>query len=292
MLLSILAVIAPIFFTAFLGFCWSAFKQPYHGEFVSKLVMNIGCPCLILSTMTEASIPLDHFGLIGMVTASGLLAFFIINRVFIHIMKDEWRTYMSSLSFANTGNMGVPICLFAFGESALALSLTVFMVTSMLHFSLGVSWSSGQAAFKTLLRSPVFYSAILAAILVVLQIKLPTALFNMLDLVGSMAIPLMLFSLGVSLHSIRVNQLGRSSAYAVFRLLSGFLVGLVLCEVFQLEGMIRGVVLIQSTMPSAVFNYLIASTFHREPEKVAAVVVISTMLSFVSLPLLLWFVMI
>ena len=291
MIVEILAVITPIFFAASLGFLWSYQKQPYNAQFVSKLVMNIGCPCLILSTITQADIPLAGFGQISLVTATGLFIFAAINRLLILAFKDDYRTYMSSLTFANTGNMGVPICLFAFGADALALSLTVFMVTSMFHFSFGVSWASGQHPFKTLLKTPVFYAAIIAAFMVILQLKLPKPAFNMLSLVGDMAIPLMLFSLGVSLHSLKVNDLGRSGIYAVARLSIGFAVGLLLCRIYQLEGLIAGIVIIQSSMPSAVFNYLIAVTYKRDPEKVAAVVVLSTALSFLTLPILLWFVM-
>lgn len=291
MLIKIIAVIAPIFFMALIGYFWSYYKQPYNAEFVSKLVMNIGCPCLILATITQANIPLAGFKQIALVTAVGLLLFAIIFRGLIYCMGDDYRTYMSSLTFANTGNMGVPICLFAFGEGALALSLTFFMITSLFHFTFGVAWASGQSPFKTLLKTPVFYATMLAVLMVLLQQKLPLALFNMLSLVGDMAIPLMLFSLGVSLHSLKIADIGSSGLYATARLLIGFVVGLLLCWWFELEGVVRGIVLIQSTMPSAVFNYLIAVTYQREPEKVAAVVVLSTVLSFIVLPALLWFVL-
>ena len=290
MILEIIAVIAPIFFTASIGFLWSYFQQPYNAQFVSKLVMNIGCPCLILSTITQADIPLDSFKQVSLITASALLISAVVFRGVIYALGDDYRTYMSSLTFANTGNMGVPICLFAFGQDALALSLTLFMVTSLFHFTFGVSWASGAHPLKTLLKTPVFYAAIVAAAMVLLEYKLPIALFNMLSLVGDMAIPLMLFSLGISLHSLKISDLGRSGVYAVARLLIGFSVGLLVCEWFELEGLMRGVILIQSAMPSAVFNYLIAVTYQREAEKVAAVVVLSTALSFITLPALLWFV--
>lgn len=289
MIVEIVAVIAPIFFTALIGFSWSYFKQPYNAQFVSKLVMNIGCPCLILATITQAEIPLESFKEAALVTTLGLCLFALIFRGLIYVLGDDYRTYMSSLTFANTGNMGVPICLFAFGQDALALSLTVFMVTSLFHFTFGVSWASGESPFKTLLKTPVFYATMLAVFMVVFSMKLPLAILNMLNLVGDMAIPLMLFSLGVSLHSLKINDLGRSGLYAVARLLIGFSVGLFLCEVFELDGLLRGVVLVQSAMPSAVFNYLIAVTYNRDPEKVAGVVVLSTALSFITLPALLWF---
>ncbi|NRA41236.1 MAG: AEC family transporter [Pseudomonadales bacterium] len=291
MLIAILAVIAPIFFAAALGFIWSALKQPYNAEFVSRLVMNIGCPCLIISTLSQATISMNDFSQVALATLLLLAMYYPINRLLIRCLADDTRSYMSSLTFANTGNMGVPICLFAFGDTALALALTVFMVTSMLHFSLGVAWTSGKPALQTLFKSPVFYSALLSIVIVLNQISLPLAVMNSLSLVGDMAIPLMLFSLGVSLHSLRINDVAKSSFYAAARLFVGFILGYAVVELLALEGLIRGVILIQAAMPSAVFNYLIAATFKQQAEKVAAVVVISTLMSFCSLPLLLWFVM-
>jgi len=287
----IFAVIAPIFFTAALGFLWSYFKQPYQADFVSKLVMQIGCPCLIIATLSETKISTEDFSQIALLTLLGLFGFYLFNRLFIAWMKDDKRTYLSALTFANTGNMGAPICLYAFGEQALALSLSLFMVTSLLHFSLGVAWTSRQSALTTLLKAPVFYSTIVAVTMVLADLSLPKPVYNMLSLVGDMAIPLMLFSLGVSLHSLKSADLRKSTVYALARLLSGFGIGFLLCEIFALSGIMRGVVLIQASMPSAVFNYLIASSAKQEPEKVAAIVVISTLISFICLPFLLWYVM-
>ncbi len=290
MYIQIFTVIAPIFFIALMGFIWSYCKLGYDERFVSRLIMNVAAPCLILATMLKADISTDELYRISLITISGLGLLLIANSVLLKLSKASFRTYFSSLTFANTGNMGVPICLFAFGEHGMALALIVFMVTCMFHFSIGVSLAGDKHPLVILLLSPVFYAALLSFFMVINSLSLPKAIFNTVELFGGIAIPLMIFSLGVSLQSLHASSFWRSLFFAVMRLLIGFMVGLALCWLFDLTGLIKGVVLIQSAMPSAVFNYLLAANYQRQPDEIAGVVVFSTLLSFISLPLLLWFV--
>ncbi len=285
----IFAVIAPILFIALLGYLWSLYKLRYDAQFVSKIVMDVASPCLILATLLKADIDTSEVINMTVITVTGLALLFFFSYIVIKITGVQWRTYMPSLVFSNTGNMGIPISLFAFGEHALALSLIIFMVTSLFHFSVGVSIVGNKHPFHTLMTSPVFYATALAFFFLFTGYKLPASIFNTVKLLGDMAIPLMIFSLGVSLHSLKPKSFTRSLFFGVMRLVVGFCVGLIVCWIFDLKGAVRGVVMIQSAMPSAVFNYLLALNFNREKEEVAGVVVCSTVISFLTLPLLLWY---
>ena len=223
------------------------------------------------------------------VTLTGLVFLFVFNALLIRLTKVPWRSHIISLTFANTGNMGVPVALFAFGQHALALALVMFMVTSLVHFSVGVAIIGGKHPLHTLATSPVFYAAVLSFYLLFSHNGLPPAVFNTVNMLGNVAIPLMIFSLGVSLHSLKMKSLSRSFFFGAARLVIGFTVGLLLCGIFDLHGVVRGVVMILSSMPSAVFNYLLALNYNREKEEVAGIVVSSTLLAFMTLPLLLWF---
>jgi predicted permease len=99
-----------------------------------------------------------------------------------------------------------------------------------------------------------------------------------------MAIPLMLVALGHALGSFRVRRLPVAAGIAVARLGLGFGMGVALAAVLGLEGTARGVVIIESAMPVAVFNYLLAARYDRHPEDVAGAIVVSTLLAFVLLP--------
>ena len=264
--------------------------MPYSGDFVGRLVMNIGAPCLIIATLGKVIIPEQQLQHLALITVMGLALVALLAYSALRLLKGKVRVYMPSLLFANTGNMGLPLCLFAFGEEGLALSLIIFMVTATLHFSIGVALVGRMHPLRSLLSSPVFYAALLAVVLILTQWKLPLWISNTIGILGDMSIPLMLISLGVSLARLQVKSLSRALLYSLLRLGIGFSVGCLLVSLFALDGLVRGVVLIQFSMPAAVFNYLLADRYGQSPQEVAGFVIISTLLSFLSLPLLLWFV--
>lgn len=135
---------------------------------------------------------------------------------------------------------------------------------------------------------PILYAVLLAVLLLWQDWRLPAPVLNATQLIGGMAIPLMLIALGVSLQRLQVRHWKKALIYSLARIAGGLAVGLLVCWLLGLDGVERGVVLLQSSMPVAVFNYLFAERFQRQPEAVAGVVVMSTVLSFISVPLLLW----
>jgi predicted permease len=140
---------------------------------------------------------------------------------------------------------------------------------------------------RAALTTPLPYAVVAAALFLAFDARPPAWLVNTTELLGDMTIPLMLVALGVSLARLRVVRALRTAAVAVLRLLMGLGVGLALAALFGLEGVARGVFIIESTMPVAVFNYLFAHVYGREAEAVASAIVISTLISFATLPLLL-----
>ena len=205
----------------------------------------------------------------------------------IRLSGQSFRVFLPSLTFANTGNMGIPLCMLAFGEAGLALSLAWMMLYSVAHFSLGLAIVSGQGLSVKLFRHPILVSVFLAVAMVGFELTLPQWLYNTVSLIGDLTIPLMLITLGVSLSQLKVHHAGKGAAFAALRLLIGFAVGFAVAEALALEGALRGVVLIESTMPVAVFNYLLAKAYQRGAEEVAAMVVFSTLMAFLMLPFLL-----
>ena len=94
----------------------------------------------------------------------------------------------------------------------------------------------------------------------------------------------MLLMLGTSLANLNLSALRETFTVASTRLLLGLGLGVLAIWLFELEGILAGVVLLQAAMPSAVFNYVFAERYNREPDKVAAVILQSTLISIISLP--------
>jgi predicted permease len=132
------------------------------------------------------------------------------------------------------------------------------------------------------------WSILIAVILVSGSLSLPVWILNSAGLIGQMTIPLMLITLGVSLASIKVSQWQKGVLYSFLRIGLGACVALSVAELLSLQGVSKGVLILQGIMPVAVFNYLFAIKSGRDVEVVASMVMISTLLVMLILPFVLY----
>ncbi len=287
----IFAIIAPVFLIAAIGYVWARQKMPFDHNMVSALVLHVGAPCLLLSQLLTHRVDLDVMTEILVAGVIVILLTAVAGLAVLKLLGKPIRAYLPAMMFPNVGNMGLPLCLFAFGDVGLALAVAYFAVTSLFQFSLGIGIARGHFDSGLFLRNPVLWTLPLALVLLGTNTTLPTWMLNTLTTAGSFAIPLMLMSLGTSLATLSVHGLGRAVLFSAFRLGAGFLVALAVVTTLGLEGPTRGAILIQSSMPTAVFNYLFAVRYDNSPGDVAGIVLVSTVMSFVTLPLLLIFVL-
>ena len=287
----IFSIIAPVFICAVIGYLWVRLDQPFETAFASKIIVYISTPCLIFATFMEVDI--DRAAFLELLLAAFLttMSFGIIAWPVLKLLKIDLHAFLPSQMFPNCGNMGLPLCLLAFGDEGLALGITYFTVNVVLHFSIGISISAGHLSFNNLIRNPIFLAVIITLIMVFNGIKAPAWLYNSAEILGGISIPMMLIALGVSLAQFKITSLRLSLSLSVFRLVVGFIVGVGISALLGLEGAARGVVILQCTMPIAVFSYLFAAQNNRSPEEVAGTVVLSTLLSFLTLPLLLLYIL-
>lgn len=284
-------IVAPVFICAAIGFGWARTGQPFDRDFVTNIATNIGTPCLILATLTRLEVSPETFGQMALAAAMALVIVGTVGAVVLRLAGLAQHSYLPALMFANTGNMGLPLCLFAFGQKGLALAIAVFTVNATAQFTFGVLIASGHWSAGRLVRTPILYAVAAALVFMLTGIKPPPWFANTIGLIGGLTIPLMLLALGAALARLEITSLGRGLALSLLRLGGGFLVGFGIAEALGLEGAARGVLMIQSAMPVAVFNYLFAQRYEREPEEVAGMVLISTVISFATLPALLWWVL-
>jgi predicted permease len=291
MFLTIFEVIAPVFICAILGYAWIKKGYNFDTPFISRLVMEVGAPCLIFSSFMEQNIDMAVFKQMALAAFLAMLLFGIFGAIVIQLAKLNQRTWLPSQMFPNCGNMGLPLCLLAFNQEGLALGMTYFMVNTVFGFTIGVMITSGKLSFRELLKNPTFYSVLITLAFLFTDSKPWTWVQNTTKLLGGFTIPLMLIAMGVSLARFQITSIKRSLLIALLRLGMGFAVGVLVAELLGLEGMVRGVTILQSAMPVAVFSYLFAVRYNRSPEEVAGTVVISTVMVFLLLPALLWYVL-
>lgn len=291
MLYAIFSIIAPVFICALIGYIWIKLQQPFDTAFASKIIIYISTPCLIFATFMEVDIDKTAFLNLMLAAFTCAMTFGLIAWPILKALKIDLHAFLPSQMFPNCGNMGLPLCFLAFGDEGLALGLTYFTVNVFFHFSMGMSISAGKISLKNLLRNPIFVTIVITMLMVFNDIKAPAWIYNSAEILGGISIPMMLIALGVSLAQFKISSLKLSLSLSIFRLVLGFTVGFLIAELFGLEGASRGVLILQSSMPIAVFSYLIASQNKRRPEEVAGTVVLSTLLSFLTLPLLLLYVL-
>ena len=220
-----------------------------------------------------------------------LAMYLVAGYLFLRAARMDMQPYLSTLVFPNIGNMGLPICLFAYGQEGLALALGFFVVIGAAQNTLGIYLMSGDASLKSLLKLPLIYAVPLGLAFAIPGIKPPVWLANSTQLMGELTIPLMLIALGASLARLRFHALGRPFLISSIRLVMGLGVGFAVSWLMGVEGTARGVIILECAMPVAVMNYLFAERYNKEPEDVAGIVTISTLMSYVTLPVILWFLL-
>jgi hypothetical protein len=285
------AIILPVFICAAIGLLWTRIGQPFDSELISDLVFLVGAPCLIISTFATIELSSLAVAELALAALAAYVSFAMIGIAVLKLARLSLRSYLPSLMFPLTGSMGLPVCLFAFGDAGLALALIFLVFGGVGTYTVGAAIAAGRMSFGQIARTPVIYAAAVVVAMLTTGWSLPAWAVNTTSLLGGFVIPLQLFALGASLGRLKVASIWRSVGLAALRLGMGFAVGYGIAEAMELERIARGVVIIQCAMPVAVSNYLMALVYRREPEEVAGMVLISTAVAFLLLPFLLLLVL-
>ncbi len=255
------------------------FSQPFFYFFSPCLVFN----SLIHTQLSSDAILRMMFFALSITAIIGLITWFV--GLTMHLERSILAAVMLTSMFNNAGNLGLPVNLFAFGETALAYATLYFVTVSTLNNTVGVVIASlGSTNIKQavlgLFKVPALYSISLAFIIINQGWHLPLFLERSVGLAANAAIPLMLVLLGLQFQNIRwaghVLPLGVTN---IIRLLVSPVIALVLSPVFGLAGVSRQAGILESAMPAAVLTTVIATEFNIEPAFVTAAVFTSTLLS-------------
>ncbi|MEX2650614.1 MAG: AEC family transporter [Alphaproteobacteria bacterium] len=289
MLETLLPVLAPVVLCVALGFAWTRLGSPVDPRQVRTIVTSFGTPCLVFATLVELEVSAGALAVMGVVVLAAIATFAVVGLVILRLWRLPASPYLAPLAFGNLGNMGLPLCLYAFGEAGLELAIVGFAVQSIVFFTLGVWLLSGRASPAAALTMPQPWAVAAAFAFILTESRPPAWLYNTTELIGGLTIPLMLVTLGISLGRLVVVSARRTMALALARLAMGLAVGVALTHLMDLQGTARGVTIILCAMPSAVFNYLMALHYERRPDEVASLVVATTAITLVALPAIVGF---
>jgi len=290
--LTVLEVVAPVFLLAGIGFAWVRLGFEYRIRFVTQLAMTLGVPCLIFTALMETEIApaaLTAVSLAAILAYAAItLAMFAVTR----LMRLEMRTYFAPLIYGNTGNVGLPLAFFAFGNDGLGFAVVIFAIMAVYSFTFGVWLVAGGGSPGKVLREPMVAATLLGILFLWQGWTTPVFMTNTLKLIGQLAIPLMLITLGVAVARLAPTRLGRAIVLSVLKAAVCIGIGWFAGRWFQLDPVPFAVLLLQLATPVAVTSYLIAEKYGADADAVAGLVVVSTLLSVAVLPVLIAFVIV
>ncbi|MBW2725575.1 MAG: AEC family transporter, partial [Deltaproteobacteria bacterium] len=238
------SIVTPVYLCIAVGFLWRRVGRPIDNSLIADLCMNLGAPCLVFSSLVGLDVDLSALAQLAGVVIAAFVIFGVLGVVALRVAKLPTASFLAPLIFPNTGNLGLPICLFAFGAEGLLYAVVFFSITSVIQFTVGQWLWSGDASLRQLARTPLIYAVFAAIGVIATGIEVPTWLLRTTQSLGGITIPLMQFTLGVSLATLRVKHLPKSFALGGLRLVMGFAVGVGLTELIGLEGVVRGVVIL------------------------------------------------
>ncbi len=286
MMLRIISIVFPIFAIVAVGYLYGRRKQP-EMAILNQLIMDIFAPALIFFVLARREFePEQYLSLavagIAVMLGSGLLSYPLARR-----LDFDWRTFVPPMMFTNYGNLGLPLFVLAFGDSALSAAVVLFVAGNFLHFTLGRYLLDHTVHPVTLFRTPIFLASISGLLFALMQWHLPKAIEFPIEMLGQVAIPLLLFSLGVRLtkfdwHDWKIGVIGAIVCPAV-----GVVTALVVTVIVDLPELQTRQLMLFGALPPAVLNFLFAEQFTQEPRKVASIVVIGTLSSIVIIPVML-----
>ncbi len=286
LLFEILSILAPAAILASIGVVWYRSGTDYPIEFVSNLVINIGMPALLFHTLATSQIDFSALGRMGLATLLVHVLFFSAAFAYLKAARKDWKLGVAHV-VGNTGNLGLPVCFFAFGETGLAYAMAFFSVQCILLFSLGDAILAGSSSLKKLMSSPILHSIWMGLLVRYMNIPLPEFLLDATELLGQFVIPLMLITLGVSLASMTLIKLPSNLFWSVVRTFVAIVIAFLVAEIFGFEGVEKGVLVIETAAPVAVFNFLMAVRHNRDVAEVSTLILLTHLCAIIYLPILL-----
>lgn len=284
MLLRIVAIIFPIFAIVAAGYLYARRKQP-DMAFANQLNMDVFVPALVFSALASKQFDFTAYWTLAASAAIVVLGSGLLTWPLARLLKADIRTFLPPMMFNNSGNMGLPLMLLAFGEQALPAAVVLFFVENVLHYSLGTWMLDHRARLASLWRVPVIAASLAGLAVSLLKLELWAPLTMAIKMLGDVSIPLLLFSLGVRLSGsgTRDWRLGLTGATACP--LAGMALAWLSAPLLGLQGEQRSMLLIFGALPPAVLNYIFAELYRQEPEKVASIVLVGNVAALFFVPL-------
>jgi predicted permease len=277
-----LNTVIPIFSVVALGYALGGWRG-IDGRILANLALFVASPALLFSLLSGISLDATRFaalsgGMLFVAVGTAALA------ALYMVASGVGRGVVLPAVFLNGGNMGLAAARLAYGEAGLQAGALAFVTIAILNSLFGIWIAKGENGLGEALRQPLFYGAAGGLALSITGLELPRIVMEPIEMVGAMAIPLLLLSLGVQLRRLAVSDVRHSLVAVAVRMGGGFAFALLFVALFDVGGLDRKVLLLYSVMPPAVMNAVIAARYETDPGLVASAITLGTLVSVVAIP--------
>lgn len=287
-------IVLPVFIIIGAGFV-AARRLTIDAQTLSRVSLFVLGPALVFSKLVETTVTGTDFVQIVVFTVVGTLFVLALSWVVSRLLRLNRSTesaFVLSCSFVNSGNYGLPLVLFAFGQAGLERALIYFVTGAFMMNTVAVFVASrGQAKATTSLlnifRVPMIYAIMIAFAIRAAHLEIPEFISQPLEMTGNAAIPIMLLLVGIQLAGVSFGKQARLICMATLvRLVGGAVVGIALATVMGLAGVTRQACIIEHSTPTGVMTGILAMEFGTEPKLVTGVIFASTLASIATMTLL------
>ena len=284
----LIAIMLPLAVAIALGFLWVKSGRPFDTATLGRLGADVGMPCLALSTLLNAKIQIASFTESALAALVCMVSLGLLGAVALTLARLRLKTYLPSVTWGNSSFLGIPISLYAFGQSGLGYALAFSAVSLVFNSLFSQMIAVGAANLREVLKNPLVYAIAVGVVLRLMRVEVPDCVQRGLSLLGGMTIPLMLMMVGAAIARIKPLSIKRAAVFSLLRAAGGGAVGFVIGLSMGLSPVALHVLTLQAAMPVAVLSYVFAERFKNEPEEIASLVAVSTWSASVSVPLLLF----
>lgn len=267
---------------------------------LSSFVINISCPCLIISSVMtdnhpDASLILPLIILSFATYAFLILIAFLLPR-YLPINHDDDGLFGFMITFGNVGFIGYPVVASIFGGNAVFYASILNFPNTLLVFTIGTLFISGNYKHvrfdPKILYSPGLIASYISIIIVAFDIHTPQAIGQTFNLLGSMTVPSALLIIGSSMAQVPIRKmLGSRGVYimAALRLIVMPYIILQICRALGVDELITNINVVIIAMPVASFGTLFCIKYGRGEETMAQGTFITTLLSVITIPIVAMF---
>ncbi len=285
---SLLETVGPVFSIVFLGW-WLAGRSRMDLPTLSNLALMVTSPALMFSVLGNADVDLGRWGVLVAGTLWIALGTAVLATLYLWFDGSGRRGLLLPAIFWNAGNLTLPLARLAYGDAGLEAAAVIFVTVAILNSTMGLWIAKGENGLSEIVRMPLVYGSVGGLTLAISGQTLPRLIMEPIEMLGAMAIPLLLINLGIHLRNLALRDVRHTVVVVAIRMVGGATCAVLFITLFGVSGVERKVLLLASIMPAAIINVIIAQRYSTDPSLVASAVTLGTLISLVTIPAMLYF---